>query len=52
MTTRLATFDDGTGARVGLVQDDGSVVDLHSMQSNVALTGRTQTLLAFIAGGA
>ncbi len=51
MTTRIIKFDDGRGARVGLWQADGDILDLSALPSDPNLSGRTQTMRAFIEGG-
>ncbi|MBX6746921.1 MAG: fumarylacetoacetate hydrolase family protein [Acetobacteraceae bacterium] len=48
--TKLATFTDAKGPRVGAVLEGGRVLDLTAAASG-ALAGRTQDMLALIEGG-
>jgi len=50
--TKLATFTDAKGARVGAVLQDGSLLDLSAVAPGGALAGRTQDMLSLIDGGA
>ena len=50
--TKLATFTDAKGPRVGAVLPDGGMLDLSAVAPGGALAGRTQDMLALIEGGA
>ena len=49
--TKLATFTDAKGPRVGAVLEDGRMLDLSAVAPGGALAGRTQDMLALIDGG-
>jgi 2-keto-4-pentenoate hydratase/2-oxohepta-3-ene-1,7-dioic acid hydratase in catechol pathway len=50
--TKLATFTDAKGPRVGAVLPDGGMLDLSAVAPGGVLAGRTQDMLALIEGGA
>ena len=50
--TKLATFADAKGPRVGAVLPDGGMLDLSAVAPGGVLAGRTQDMLALIEGGA
>src|SRR3954469_949218 len=49
--TKLATFTDAKGPRVGAVLPDGGMLDLSAAAPGGALSGRTEDMLALIEGG-
>src|SRR3954463_11226726 len=49
--TKLATFTDAKGPRVGAVLPDGGMLDLSAVAPGGALAGRTEDMLALIEGG-
>jgi len=50
--TKLATFRDAEGQRLGALLDDGRMLDLTAADAGGALAGRTTDMLALIEGGA
>ena len=49
--TKLVTFTDAKGPRVGAVLEDGRILDLSAAATGGALAGKTQDMLALIEAG-